>query len=207
MLLDLIKLKDKYGMDIKGVFHIGAHFGQENSTYKDLGIKYKVFFEALPHTFEKLIKNIDGDGECVNIALGNTIGEVEMHVESANEGQSSSILKPALHTKQYPHIVFEGKVTVPITRLDDYAKENLEISKYNFMNIDVQGYELEVLLGAEETLNEIDYILCEVNRDVVYHQCAMVDDIDNYLKKYNFERVETSWAGGTWGDALYIKRS
>ena len=34
MLLDVEHLKNKYGISISGVAHIGAHFGQEISEYK-----------------------------------------------------------------------------------------------------------------------------------------------------------------------------
>ena len=47
--------------------------------------------------------------------------------------------------------------------------------------------------------------MSEVNRDDVYKDCPMVEDLDEYLGGYNFKRVETTWDGGTWGDALYIK--
>jgi len=83
MLLDLIKLKDKYDLKIGGVFHIGAHFGQENKVYNEIGVTKKIFFEPLPHTFDRLVENINGDGHCVNVALGNSVGTMEMFVESA----------------------------------------------------------------------------------------------------------------------------
>ena len=206
MLLNLVKLSEKYDMKIDGVFHIGAHFGQENSIYNQIGIKNKIFFEPLPHTFDKLVENINGDGICVNAALGNKNGVVEMFVESVNQGQSSSVLEPVLHTKQYPNIVFNEKKKVTMTTLDDYVKEGVNITNYNFINIDVQGYELEVFKGAKKTLENIDYIMSEVNRDEVYKDCPMVEDLDTYLSIYGFERVETTWDGGTWGDAFYVKR-
>ena len=205
MLLDLVKLSEKYDMKIDGVFHIGAHFGQENNVYNHIGIKNKIFFEPLPHTFDKLVKNINGDGICVNVALGNKNGVVEMFVESFNQGQSSSVLEPLLHTKQYPNIVFNEKKEVMMTTLDGYLKEGVNTTNYNFINIDVQGYELEVFKGGKKTLENIDYIMSEVNRDEVYKDCPMVEDLDEYLTIYCFKRVETTWDGGTWGDALYIK--
>lgn len=205
MLLDLVKLSEKYDMKIDGVFHIGAHFGQENNVYNHIGIKNKIFFEPLPHTFDKLVKNINGDGICVNVALGNKNGVVEMFVESFNQGQSSSVLEPLLHTKQYPNIVFNEKKEVMMTTLDGYLKEGVNTTNYNFINIDVQGYELEVFKGGKKTLENIDYIMSEVNRDEVYKDCPMVEDLDEYLTIYGFKRVETTWDGGTWGDALYIK--
>ena len=71
--------------------------------------------------------------------------------------------------------------------------------------MDVQGYELEVLKGAIKTLNQIDYVYCEVNRDEVYENNAYVEEIDEFLAEYGMERMETDWAGDIWGDALYIK--
>jgi FkbM family methyltransferase len=165
-----------------------------------------MFFEPLPHTFEKLKENVGNRNEniiLINTALGNTIGDIEMNVETANQGQSSSILEPHIHLKQYPHITFNNKINVKITKLDTFIehKEN-----YNFLNIDVQGYELEVFKGASKFLNHIDYIMTEVNKDEVYKNCPMVEDLDNFLKSYKFERVETTWDGITWGDAFYIKK-
>ena len=89
-----------------------------------------------------------------------------------------------------------------MVRLDDELKDN---DKYNFINIDVQGYELEVFKGSSQILKNVDYIMTEVNKSEVYKNCAMVEDLDNFLSKFNFKRVETTWDGITWGDAFYIK--
>ena len=72
--------------------------------------------------------------------------------------------------------------------------------------MDVQGYELEVLKGGLETLHQVDYVYCEVNRDEVYENNAYVEEIDKFLSDYNMTRVETDWAGDIWGDALYIRQ-
>jgi hypothetical protein len=39
----------------------------------------------------------------------------------------------------------------------------------------------------------------------VYENNAFIEQIDEYLGEYNLIRVETSWDGGIWGDALYVK--
>ena len=54
-------------------------------------------------------------------------------------------------------------------------------------------------------MEHIDYVYCEVNRDEVYENNAFIEQIDDYLEEYNLIRVETSWDGGIWGDALYMK--
>ena len=204
MLLNFDMLYHKYQLTIKGVIHIGAHFGTEYNTYYKYGIGKCIFFEPLPHTFEVLKNNIGNkkDVILVNNALGNYNKKIIMNVERNNNGQSSSILEPVLHLTQYPDIIFNEKIEVDMIKLADFRFDR---NSYNFINIDVQGYELEVFKGAESILNNIDYIMAEVNRDEVYENCAKIGDLDNFLSKYNFTRVETVWAGGTWGDAFYVK--
>jgi len=202
MLLNLDTLNEKYDLRIKGMLHIGAHFGQELSVYERLGIKNIMFFEPVPQTFQKLKENVGDKAILVNTALGNMIGEVEMFTETINMGQSSSILKPEYHLIQHPTIQFNGKVKVLITKLDTFIEEK---NNYNFITIDVQGYELEVFKGGLEFLKNIDYIITEVNRAELYKDCARVEELDVFLKEYGFERKETNWAGDSWGDAFYIK--
>ena len=202
MLLDLIKLKEKYNMNIDGVIHIGAHYGEENKIYNELNIKSRIFFEPLTSNFEVLQRAVGNDYTLIKKALGNDNKKVNMYVERANNGQSSSILKPALHLQQYPGIVFDGVEEVEMNRLDDC---NLDLSPYNFINIDVQGYELEVFKGATTKLNSIDYIIAEVNRAEVYQDCAQISELINFLSPYGFKLVEVDWAGHTWGDGLFIK--
>ena len=73
--------------------------------------------------------------------------------------------------------------------------------------MDTQGYELEVLKGGVNTLNQIEYIYTEVNQVEVYENNAMIGELDEFLNQYDMERVVTGWHGSqTWGDAFYIKR-
>jgi FkbM family methyltransferase len=203
MLLNLSTLVDKYNMKISGVLHIGAHFGEENSAYNCLGITNRIFFEPLKSNFQVLKNNIEKEHLLLNIALGNENKKVLMNVETANGGQSSSILNPALHLVQYPHIKFETQEEVEMKRLDDLG---MDLSSFNFINIDVQGYELEVFKGAEKTLTHIDYIMSEINRDEVYQNGARVEQLIEFLSPYGFELVEQTWDGETWGDGFFVNK-
>ena len=80
-----------------------------------------------------------------------------------------------------------------------------KITIHNFNNMDVQGFELEVLKGGTKVLEQVNYVYCEVNRDEVYENNAYVEEIDEFLAQYGMERMERDWAGDIWGDALYIK--
>ena len=48
--------------------------------------------------------------------------------------------------------------------------------------------------------------MTEINRDEVYENCAKIDELVSFLKNYNFELVEQSWEGITWGDGFFIKK-
>lgn len=204
MLLDLKNIVTKYNLNLKGVLHIGAHWGEEDSVYNDLGIPNRIYFEPLSKNYSVLSSRLLTKWECIKTALGNQVGDITMNVEEANNGQSSSILDPGTHLHQYPHIKFNSKEVVPITKLDLISFDR---NVMNFINIDVQGYELEVFKGATETLKTVDYIMTEVNRDEVYVGCAKVSELDSFLNNYGFKRLETTWAGVTWGDAFYAKIS
>ena len=203
MILSFPDIVKKYTMNISGVIHIGAHYGEEINSYLNQGVKDIVLFEPLLENFnviERNVSNLDANIIGHQVALGNDNRNIQMHLAS-NNLESSSILKPKLHLIQHGHITFNGTEEVEMKKLDDFNYQT-----YNFINMDVQGYELEVLKGATETLKFVDYVYCEVNRDEVYEGNAMIEDIDNFLQQYNMKRVETSWwDDGNWGDALYIK--
>jgi len=203
MLISLEHIVKKYALNIKGVLHVGAHYGQEYKDYKNLGIKNMIFFEPMRMAYKKLLAETMLSGaQTYNIALGNEIGEREMFVETANGGQSCSFLEPGTHLKKYPKIIFDTKEVVKIDKLDNIEFDR---QKFNMINIDVQGFELEVFKGAEETLPFIDIICSEVNFEDVYKGCVHVEDLDKFLGKFGFVRVLTNFRPVTWGDALYLK--
>ena len=204
MLLNYDNLVKKYNMNVTGIIHIGGHYGEELDIYARFpSIKDVVIFEPDAKNFKVLQEKAStfNNVKCINKGLGPFSCKMQMYVETANNGQSNSVLKPALHTQQYPGIIFNEKAEIQIHPLDKYEPA----SWLNLINIDVQGFELEVFRGAKKTLNNIDYIIAEVNRAEVYENCCRVDEVDEFLGKYNFKRVETQWDGGTWGDAFYKK--
>lgn len=205
MLISFTKLFDKYKMNVRGIVHIGAHYGEEIQEYVDNGIQNITVFEPLSKNFNILsqrMQNVNADIQGHQVALGSKKGTATMFL-SSNEAQSSSILKPKQHLELHPDVSFDGTEQVEVSLLDDY-----DIGESNFINIDVQGYELEVFKGGKKTLEKVDYIYCEVNRGEVYEGNAMVEELDEFLSSYGFERVETKWPETyyTWGDALYIKK-
>lgn len=206
MLLDLEYLLSKYKIVVDAVLQPGAHFGQESSLYDRIGIpdNNRYYFEPQPHVFKVLRDNIGDRGHLFNFALGNENRPMKMNIERDNQSQSSSLLSPGLHTTQYPHIRFTESLDVNVFRLDDVFPAN-KLNRKWLLNIDCQGFELEVLSGGRKILPYTEAIICEVNRAEVYMGCPMVEEIDEFLKPFDLSRVETNWEGVSWGDALYIR--
>ena len=207
MIFDIVELSRKYNLKIKGTIVIGAFYGlNEEKAFAQLGIKNLAFFEPLEWSFAVLRNNFTGKYPIYQYALGNENRKVIMNCEVDNGSMSSSILVPKKHLEYYPYIHFteELKREVEMIRLDDF--NDLDFDKYNALNIDVQGYELEVLKGAKYVVETfIDYIFCEVNREELYENCARIEQVDQFLNE--FARVETCWTPYGFGDALYIRNN
>jgi FkbM family methyltransferase len=206
MLLSYRSLIDQYDANVTGVIHVGGHIGQEMETYQKNNVKNLIVFEPQKIPFQKLSSVVDSIGfnnvKLINKALGNSCATVEMTCNDG--GLCSSILKPKHVLQQYPDIIFDRKESVEMVTMDSVIGETHD---YNFLNMDTQGYELEVLKGATKTLEKIDYVYTEVNNTEVYENNALIEEIDEFLIDYNMVRVVTDWMGGTWGDAFYIRKN
>lgn len=206
MLISLEQVIVKYQMKIKGIIHVGAHYGQEYEAYVNNGVTNIVFIEPCTPAF-KVLQSRVGNSENVitfQCACGEANGHAEMYVETKNNGQSNSLLKARTHLIRYPEIQFNDRETVAVRRLDELP---LNIANYNLLMMDTQGGELNVLKGATQTLMGIDYIYTEVNNQELYEGNAMVHEIDAFLDD-QFHRVETYWVGDHgWGDAIYIRKT
>jgi len=209
MTLPFSELAAKHGLSITGVIYVGAHWGEEYDCFKQLGAQRFAMFEPTISSFIRLSQRFGGkdDVRLYNLALGNKNERTFMFTETGNQGQSNSLLEPLTHLTAHPEVKFTGKQEVNVRRLDDMTNDEVPRQFYNMLYMDVQGYELEVLRGAAKTLNGIEYIYTEVNRDELYKGCGKIDELDAFLAPYGFVRVETEWAGNFgWGDALYVRR-
>lgn len=204
MLILLDELVQKYGIQWRGVLHVGAHECEEIADYeKYLNRQCILWVEALPAKVQMLKRNFPG------LLIENAVvsdREEEVNFNVANNGQSSSMLEFGTHRTHHPQVDFIGCLRVQTQLLKNIlCRYSID---YNFLNLDIQGAELKALKGMEEYLSRVDYIYSEVNSDHVYRDCALVAEMDAYLEQFGFVRVETKWAENFgWGDAFYIRSS
>ena len=195
----------KYKDSISKLVQVGAHFGQEIDIFEQYEIDKIYLFEPLQEAHVELEKKIKNKSkyELFKFALGNEPETKKMFYSNENKGQSSSFLKPELHKKIQPKIEFDNNLTIKIEKFD-----NLNIDFVDFLILDVQGFELEVLKGFSNKLNNVKFIFSEINRDLLYEENVLFRDLDKYLMNFGFIRLWTSWrpADMPWGDAFYIKK-
>lgn len=209
MLIPFQTLLTKYNLKPTGVFHIGASTGQEAKDYYNAGVYDVIWIEAIPEIFTQLQQHISAYHKMIayNECIGNKDGfEVKFNV-SSHGAQSSSILELGTHKEAHPEVSYVSSFKAKTKRIDTLLHEkNIDLNYYNFLNIDLQGAELMALQGMGVELHKIDFIYIEVNKAELYIGCPLISDIDTYLDRFDFVRVETEWAGNTnWGDAAYIK--
>jgi len=123
----------------------------------------------------------------------------------SNNVQSSSVLEFETHSQEHPWVVYVDKINIKSITIDTFfEKNNIDASKYNFWNFDIQGAELMALKGAVKSIKYAKALYLEVNEKELYKNCAIITEIDEFLSKYNFKRVLTKMTQHGWGDALYI---
>lgn len=206
MLISFDNIVTKYGRP-NGIIHIGAHLMEERDAYLRYDINNILWVEANPKIFNQISSIPKNTNEIIlNSAISNTDGDiVNFHI--TNNGQSSSILELDKHKEYYPNISVYDIIPVTTQRMDTLIRyNNIDISKYNFLNIDIQGAELLALKGFGDLLNSIKYIYTEINTNTLYKNCALLSDIDDYLSNFGFHRVETIMTPYEWGDALYMQK-
>lgn len=196
-------LKKRITKPLKGSIHIGAHNGEEKKWYNDNNINPVIWIEANPKLYSKIKDNV-GDDQIIICGVGNFNTKSKFNV--ANNGQSSSILNLKTHKQKHPDVFYIDTIEIDIKRMVTIIDEyNIDINNFNFLNLDIQGYELEAIKSFDDLIINFDYIYTEVNVEELYENCPLISDIDIYLEKYGFVRSETNITSWGWGDALYVK--
>jgi FkbM family methyltransferase len=164
------------------VIDIGAHIGRYTITSsKHVGNTGKVVaIEADPENFEVLKKNIALNNLtnvlALNYAVFSTRTRMKLYEQSASAKYNSIMLARAAKTNNY--------VEVNADTLDNILEIN-EVNRVNWIKIDVEGAEFEVLKGATKTLsNENASLFIEIHNiedPNHYH------NIVNFVKHHNYE--------------------
>ena len=189
---------------IFGSFHIGAHECEEIEFYNKLGLKLEdvVWIDAMTSKVNEATQR--GIPNVYNAVITDKDDE-EIIFNVSNNVQSSSVLEFGTHSHEHPWVVYVNKINLKSITIDTFfERNNIDASKYNFWNFDIQGAELMALKGAIQSIKYAKAIYLEVNEKELYKNCGLITEIDTFLYQYNFKRVLTHMTPHGWGDALYI---
>lgn len=139
--LNIVRFWDRALPPQPVIFDIGANIGLYTlPAGRRAGREGRVYgFEAHPVTFRYLQRNATRrpDPRIVieNLAVGAETGRAMIAFNAANPGETHMATES------------EGGEQVPVVALDDYCRQR-RIDRIDYMKIDVEGYEANVLRGA-----------------------------------------------------------
>lgn len=151
-----------------------------------------------------------------NVALAGAVGERTLHL-TAN-GYASSMLPPNVDVieRWRPECILPvtGEVKLQCITLDDLA-QRAGITTIDYLKLDTQGTELEIMRGGAETLTNTSVIRVEVEFIPLYQGQPLYGEVSSFLHEHGFDFIDFSDGerfGGPdrakriWADALFVRR-
>lgn len=193
------------------IFEAGGHYGIDTVKFSKKWPNATIFtFEPNPHAYEMLLNNTKGipNIQSHNLAVNNYNGTAILNVCYGTTGDNplfegaSSLLEASEGQK----IHYQGpKVEVPCVILDDWCKEK-GISHFDFMWLDLEGLELEVLKSSPEILKNVKVIYTETNFYEFRVGTTQYQDLKRFLESNGFALLSHWYAENLQGDAIFVNK-
>ncbi len=187
------------------VFDIGAHVGDRTGSFLRLGADV-VALEPQPSVFRAL-RLIHGRSERVTLhraAAGACEGHLKLQINSANPTISTAspdLIAAARTAEEWQGQIWDDATEVPVTTLDALIDRH---GLPDFVKIDVEGYELEVLSGLSSPLPALSFEFTIIQRDLAYACLSRMDALATY--RFNFSLGEDHRLTlPAWVDAADLK--
>jgi FkbM family methyltransferase len=170
------------GFDIKGVIHVGINDGYEMDRYVGMGIENIIGIDPLPSVWD--VKKRLPSITVYQCALGSSFVTGQFFVTEDPGGSSLLFPVDCFHREI-------RRIFVPVLKFTDLVSmAGINLLNFDCLVLDVQGYELEVLVGMTHILSGFKFlnIECSLERNHGYEKAPNADDIIVYLKGYGFKR-------------------
>lgn len=119
------------------------------------------------------------------VALGQDDITAQFHV-SASADSSSILQQTPLQAETFPGTQNTARVDIPVRRLD-HVLELSDLIGPVICKIDVQGFELNVLLGFGNLLDAVDYLIVELTNIPFYKGAPNSADVVAFLASRGFK--------------------
>lgn len=170
------------------VIDVGTNIGETLLNFARLNTEGKnIGFEPVPATYEKAKQNVELNSfnNIVLVNMGLSDVEETLAFNETNAFHSGGIFLSRDREGG-------GGRAVRVTRLDDFVSEN-EIEDVSLIKVDVEGFEMNVLKGAQETLSKFKPTLfVEVNNRFLTRQSSSAAELLDFLaaRGYAIEYAE-----------------
>jgi FkbM family methyltransferase len=191
----------------KNIFEIGANFGQDAEYLrKSFFIEEKnvYVFEPHPQIFKELNKLYKFNN--YELAVSNEVGRANFHAidiennEYKNSGISS--LKNGLTTDKKNFI----EIDVKMIRMDEFISKN-KIEEVDFLKIDVEGVNYEVIEGFGNEITKVKVIQTEGEYRQYWEGQKLYSDMEQYLVKNGFLLIDFKLSSdGIQSDSLWVQK-
>jgi FkbM family methyltransferase len=180
---------------IQTVIDVGGNVGNYGRELRYAGYRGRIIsFEPTATAYQTLAARASDDPAWIVIkaALGETEGEVTIHV-AANEAASSSILPMRdVHLRIAPGTGYVSSERVRLMTLDQALEGLLAPADRALLKIDVQGYEAKILEGASRVLRQVELIECELSFISLYDGQPLFEEMLALLRSLGFNPVQFS---------------
>lgn len=180
------RLLEQFKIDT--ILDVGANAGQYAEQTFKLGFKGQIFsFEPLNSVYKTLDNKAkkNPSWRTFNFGLAQTNEEIEINV-SENTFSSSILNILPEHVNSAPESRVINKQKIVVKKLDDVYKSIASNQDNVLLKIDVQGYEKNVLDGAEKVLDKIKGIQIEMSLTELYKGEMLYLEMIQFLEKKGF---------------------
>jgi FkbM family methyltransferase len=181
---------------IDTVVDVGANEGLFARQLRDEGFSGRIIsFEPLSKAFALLesASANDPDWECRQLALGSATGRKTLNV-AQNLASSSFLPMESGLPEAEPRLAYIGTEECSVSTLDALARDLFQPDERLYVKLDVQGFELEVLQGAEATLDRVLALDVELSLSPVYEGAPLIDEVVGHLADRGYDLVLTESA-------------
>ena len=175
--------------EISLVLDVGANEGQYARQLRGLGYRGRIVsFEPLSDAFSALERAAAEDPlwECRRLALGSEDGGAEINV-AGNSASSSLLEMKDRQLESAPEARYVGTERVDLARLDSIWPELRRDGDRVYLKLDVQGLELEVLKGAEQSLPAVSCVQAELSFVPLYEGAPDYLELIEHLRSRGFD--------------------
>lgn len=164
------------------VFDVGANIGEWTQMALSLNPDVEIHcFEPSKNTFSELEKNnFPANIFRNNFGLGSEKADKEFYIF----GESSAM--NSLYPREGPNFSIQNKETVRIDTIDNYCAAN-RIEEIDFLKIDAEGHDFEVLKGASKMLKDGKIKIIQFEYGGTYIDAGIfLKDIFKFFEELNY---------------------